>query len=473
MSILTKVEAFMDDKYDDILITQKQIEYFIKGHGLRKVLSGVHLWGIGVGTAIAGVFLGWNYGLEYSGSFGFFIATIIVTIFYVIITVLFAKLSSLIPYAGGPYAYARKGLGSFFGFLTGMITFIEFFCAASAVILSIVSYLSTVYPSVPTFYITISVYIMFLIIDIIGIKQSAILQLIITIIAISALILFFIGTSGSIHITNVFSKDSFLNGGSGILSSIPYAIWFYVCMEGITLAAEETKDPQKNILWGFISSIITLVTLNITILFISITCVKWKLLLNNNAPLLFVLKSVKGIDPISIKVFTALTICALFASLHGMMNGYSREIFALSRAGYLPKLLSKIHPVTKTPYLAIIIPGLLCILSSYKLNLKLLIFFSGFSAILMYILIIGSYIFIKGNEVAKYNKNVWFKKTFLFLALIIFLLLYVEIYLFQHTPYSFWMGVILISLVIYYLLFGRKFIMEDAPEETEAKINKI
>ena len=74
-----------DDFEDDILITKKQIDDYRKKFGLKRILSGIHLWGIGVGTVIAGTFFGWNYGLELSGSLGFFITTLVVTGFYFVL----------------------------------------------------------------------------------------------------------------------------------------------------------------------------------------------------------------------------------------------------------------------------------------------------------------------------------------------------------------------------------------------------
>lgn len=461
----------MDYNDDDILITQKQIENFVKGHGLKRALSAVHLWGIGVGTVIAGVFFGWNYGLEASGLVGFLVSTALATIFYLIIIAVFSELSALMPYAGGPYAYARKGLGTIWGFLAGMITFIEFLCAAAAVTLSITSYLSTEYPAIPSFYVTISVYIVFLLIDIIGVKESAVFQLIVTILAMSALMIFFIGTSGSAHFANVVSQSHMPFKIRGILPSIPYAIWFYVCIEGITLAAEETKNPQKNIFVGFVSSFMTVAAISISVLYICITRVNWELLRNNNEPLLFVLKSVQGNDPVAVKVFMTLAICSLFASLHGMINGYSRQIFALSRAGYLPKFLGKIHPITKTPYWAIIFSGALGILLTVKVNAKALVFITGILAISMYIIIICSYIVIKSRDMSR--KAVWRKKSFILLAIINIILLCLEVYLIKCTPYSLFAGILLLLLIVYYFILGRRFIIIDAPEEIEAKMDNI
>ena len=260
----------MKDEYDDILITIKQTEDFLKLHGLKKVLFGVHLWAIGVGSAISGIFLGWSNGLEAAGPLGFLIAALIVTLFYGVLVFVFAELSTCLPYAGGPYAYARKGLGSVWGYLTGIVTISEFLCASSAVAISVGLYVSKMVPSFPSAPTTLSIYAVFIIINVTGIRVSSIVQLSLTIITISALMLFLMGTSNSLTYDNLFLNTPFLNGLGGILSAIPFAVMLYICIEGISLTAEETKNPDSAMSFGFKSSIITVVLLSMSIIVFSI-----------------------------------------------------------------------------------------------------------------------------------------------------------------------------------------------------------
>lgn len=452
---------------NDILITQKQTDDYLKKFGLRRALSSLHLWGIGVGTVIAGTFFGWNYGLELSGSVGFLIATVIVSVFFIILTYIFSHLSASLPYTGGPYAYARKGLGTFEGYLTGVLTVVEFLFASAAVTVSIDSYIANIYPSLSQTHVALICYLLFLVVEIIGVKQSAILQLVMTGTAMIALILFFIGTSGSVDLAFVIHNQPFINGYNGIIQAIPFAFWFYLCIEGVSLSAEETINPQKSIVAGFKYSILTVCILNLIVLIICVSTVDLNILISKDNPLSSALEVVQPNDKVVFLVFSALAISSLLASLNGMINGYSRQVFALSRAGYLPRFLSKIHPVTKTPYLAISIPGIIGILLVNQLNAKSLIFIAGIAALYMYILVIHSYLKLKKDQEGQRRK--WY----LGLNLISLLLLVNGLIAIIKTGLILETVIFCIIIVLYYALVGRKFIVLDAPEELEARADKI
>jgi len=457
----------------DILITQREIDEFHTQFGLRRSLSGVHLWGVGVGSVIAGTFFGWNYGVEVSGAMGFIVATLIVSLFYIFLTVVFSELSILLPYAGGPYAYGRKALGSYLGYLTGMATIMEFMCAAAAVTISISMYFSQIYPTISHIHVIAFIYFLFVVTDIIGIKHSGIFQLIITCFAISALAIFFIGTSGVLKIETLTSQPMFINGINGILAAIPFAMWFYICIEGISLAAEETINPESNIVYGFISSISTVVILNIGMLLMAFSAVPFKYFLNTDSPLASILLKVQPNDNVALIVFIVLALSGLLASLHGMMNGFSREVFSLSRAGYLPQFLSTLHPITKTPYMAIIISGLIGITLSVVADAKTLVFWASFFALLMYFLVVVSYIKIKCKELGK-DSGIGLKLWLGFMTILASLLLIIMILIFVRYRQYVMFAVVFFSITgFYYFLIGSKYIRSDAPEEIEARTERI
>lgn len=458
---------------DSILITQKQMDDYLKKSGLRRALSTLHLWGIGVGTVIAGIFFGWNYGIELSGTVGFLIATLLVSAFFIILTHIFSDLSAAFPYAGGPYAFARKGLGPFEGYLTGMLTVIEFLFASIAVTISIDSYILNIYPALSQFNIAIICYVIFLIIEVIGVKQSAVIQLIMTCTAIIALVIFYIGTFEAVNLAYIVKNHPFINGYYGIIQAIPFAFWFYLCIEGVSLSAEETINPQKNVGTGLRYSVLTVCMLNIVVLVICVSTVDLTLLSGKDNPLSTVLLAVQPNDKVVYLVFSALAISGLLASLNGMINGYSRQVFALSRAGYLPVILSRIHPAAKTPYLAILIPGTLGIFMAYYINAKSLIFLAGIAALFMYIFVIQSYINLKIREIRKANRHRYLIKGYWGLYIINAFLVIIGLTAIIKTEYTVNVALIFVLIVLYYFLVSRKYIVNNAPEELEARADKI
>jgi ethanolamine permease len=375
-----------------------------------------------------------------------------------------------LPYAGGPYAYVRKELGKFEGYLAGVFTVVEFLFAASAVTISINSYLINIFPDSSNINLAAGVYLFFLIMHIIGIKNSAIIELIMTGISISALILFIMGTYNSIDLTNILIETPIIGGYNGIIKSIPYTLWFYLCIEGISLSAEETKNPSTNMKLGFRYSILTVSVFNFIVVMICLSSVNMKYLLSNDYPLYSVLKVSQPNDKVLLSVFSFLALISLFSCLNGMINGYSRQIFSLSRAGYLPKIFSRIHSITKTPYLAILVPGIVGIILSTTLNANNLIFIASIASISMFIFVIHSYTKLKENNFEINNK---YKKWKNFLGLYMTNAIIVIYVLYSIISKGKVLQVLIFSsiIILYYFLFSRRFIINDAPEEMESKEN--
>src|SRR5678815_4530905 len=119
---------------------------------LKKVLRPIHLWALAVGLVISGEYFGWNYGWNVAGTIGFFIATLLVTVMYVTFIFSFTELTSSIPHAGGPFAYAYKAFGPIGGLIAGYATLIEFVFAPPAIAFALGSYVHFLYGSIPVMY---------------------------------------------------------------------------------------------------------------------------------------------------------------------------------------------------------------------------------------------------------------------------------------------------------------------------------
>ncbi len=141
---------------------------------------------------------------------------------------------------------------------------------------------------------------------------------------------------------------------SGIFAAIPFAIWFFLAIEGVAMAAEEAKDPKRSIPRAYISGILTLVVLAIGVMIFAGGSGDWTKLANINDPLPQAMKFIDGDNSGWLHMLVWLGLFGLIASFHGIILGYSRQIFALARAGYLPRFLSTVHPRFKTPHRAIL-----------------------------------------------------------------------------------------------------------------------
>ena len=206
------------------------------------------LWGLGVGYVISGMYFGWNLGLEQGGTLGLAIATFFIIILYVTFTFSYTELACAIPKAGGAFDYATRALGKDIGFIAGMAQNIEFIFAPPAIAFAIGAYFNLFFPQFPILAIAIFAYIIFTALNIYGVKAAAMFELIITILAVGELLLFAGITLPHFELKNL-QHNAFPNGWQGVFASIPFAIWFFLGIEGVANVAEEAISPNELFLW--------------------------------------------------------------------------------------------------------------------------------------------------------------------------------------------------------------------------------
>jgi ethanolamine permease len=363
---------------------------------LKKVLKPVHLWGLAVGLVISGEYFGWNFGWDKAGTIGFLISTLLVTILYLTFVFSFTELTAAIPHAGGPFAYAEKAFGPIGGFIAGYATLVEFVLAPPAIAFALGSYVHFLYDGIPVIYTALSSYLIFTAINWIGIKESANFNLVITLLAIAELLIFIFLVSPHFKLSN-FSNDGVPNGISGIFAALPFAIWFFLGIEGVAMVSEEVIHPEKNIPKGYLWGIGTLVLLALGVMIFSGGIGNWKLLSKIDYPLPEAIAMILGKNHRLTGFFAGIGLLGLIASFHSLITGYSRQIFALSRSNYLPPTFSKIHPRFKTPHWALVGGGAVGIFSLFTSTTDKVIIISALGAIVMYIISMFSLLKLKKN----------------------------------------------------------------------------
>ena len=286
----------------------------------------------------------------------------------------FTELSTSIPQAGGPFAYARRAYGPLGGFFAGFSTLIEFIFAPPAIAMSIGAYLGDQHPGLDPTYTAIGAYIVFMGLNMMGVKIAATFELSVTLLAIFALLVFMgvvaPGFSWDNFTANGWAGSESFTGDTwhGIFAAIPFAIWFFLAIEGASMSAEEAKDPKKTIPKAFIWGILTLVVLALGVMIFAGGVGDWRELSNINDPLPQAMKAIVGDSSGWFHMLIFLGLFGLIASFHGIIMEYSRQIFAVSRAGYLPAVLSKVNK-KQVPHLAIIAGGVIGILAILSDNL--------------------------------------------------------------------------------------------------------
>lgn len=368
---------------------------------LKPVLNTFQLWGLAVGLVISGEYFGWSYGWATAGTLGFLITTLLVSLLYITFIFSFTELTTAIPHAGGPFAYAQHAFGPVGGFVAGFATLIEFLFAPPAIALAIGAYLNVQFPELNPKLIATFCYLIFMLVNILGVSIAATFELFVTILAIVELLFFMYVVSPQFSFAH-FMKNGWAGSNDfnfttlgGIFAAIPFAIWFFLAIEGAAMAAEEVKNPRRAIPTAYITGIATLISLALGVMLFAGGSGDWTQLSNINDPLPQAMKMVVGQKSGWLHMLVWLGLFGLVASFHGIIMGYSRQIFALSRAGFLPHFFSRVHSKFKTPYVAILSGGVfgICVIFSddliqiggHTLSANI-VTMSVFGAIIMYMI---------------------------------------------------------------------------------------
>lgn len=372
---------------------------------LQKTLSPFMLWGLGVGYVISGMYFGWNLGLEKGGTLGMAVATIFIMVMYLTFTFSYAELACSIPKAGGVFDYAGKALGGNIGFVAGLAQIIEFVFAPPAIAFAIGAYFNAFFPEVPIISSSILVYLIFTALNIYGIKAAASFELIITILAVGELLLFCGITMPEVKIENL-RTNSLPNGWGGAFAAIPFAIWFFLGIEGIANVAEETVNPQRAIKKGFGSAIFTLIVLCILVFICATGVAGWEAIVytdetkstSSDSPLPLALAKVTGENSMMYHLLLTVGLFGLVASFHGLILAAGRSTFEMGRVRNLPAFLGKISPRFKTPAYALIANMVIGIIALISGETAIIITISVFGALTLYIISMISLFVLRKNE---------------------------------------------------------------------------
>lgn len=343
-------------------------DYFAK-RGLRAYAGVWSLWALGVGAVISGHYSGWNLGLATGGWGGMFVATIIIAIMYLGLTFSIAEMSPALPHTGAAYSFARTAMGPWGGFVTGLCENVEYVLTPAVIVFFIGSYLGAIFGTPAAFQPVwwIGGYILFVGLNIVGVELSFKVTLVVTLMALAVLAVFWFFAiplvDFSVNALDIAPDGTKLEGGNGpflpfgitgALATLPFAVWLFLAIEQLPLAAEESVDPKRDMPRGIMAGMATLIlsAFGILVLNPSLPGVGSFALGTSAEPLLDGFKAIFGDG--TAKLLALVAIIGLVASFHTIIFAQGRQIYSLSRAGYFPVALSVTHSARKTPVAAMI-----------------------------------------------------------------------------------------------------------------------
>jgi len=383
---------------------------YLEKRQLRAGAAGwVLLAGLGVAYVISGDFAGWNFGLAEGGWGGLLIATILMAVMYTCMVFGLAELSSAIPVTGGGYGFARRALGPFGGFATGTAILIEYAIAPAAIVVFIGGYVEAldIFGIETGWPVYLFFYAIFIGIHLYGVGEALKVIFAITVIAVVALLVFVIGMVPKFdfsNLTNIAPTDAagasdFIPFGiAGVLAAFVYGIWFFLAIEGVPLAAEETRDPKRDMPRGIIVGMLLLLVFAALILFTAPGGAGSAAIQGSDNPLPRAVRVAYGGDNVFGDFVNYAGLAGLIASFFSIIFAYSRQLFALSRAGYLPRPLS-VTGGRKTPYVALLLPGIVgFLLAAITEDGARMIQIAVFGATVSYVLMLVSHIVLRFRE---------------------------------------------------------------------------
>lgn len=343
---------------------------YLEKRTLRRGSAGpLLLTGLGVAYVVSGDFSGWNFGLAHGGFGGLAVAAVLMGLMYTCMVFALAEMASVLPTAGGGYGFARRALGTWGGFLTGTAILIEYVLAPAAISLFIGDYVESLglFGLTSSWPVYLACFVLFIGIHLWGVGEALRFSFVVTGVAVAALLIFAAGAftdfdAGRLHDIPVdrdaFGASSWLPFGLlGIWASFPFGMWFFLGVEGVPLAAEETRDPARTLPKAMATSMGILLLLALLTFLAATGAGGADAMKDAGNPLVAALQS-DGRPTTLGRIVNYAGLAGLVASFFSLIYAGSRQLFALSRAGYLPRFLS-LTSRRKAPYLGLLVPGAL------------------------------------------------------------------------------------------------------------------
>jgi APA family basic amino acid/polyamine antiporter len=307
----------------------------------------------------------------------------------------YAELSSRFPKAGAEYVYVQNSFGKNLAWLVGWLLIAGNIIGAATVALGFSNYFSALFQT-PIIPIAIVSLLFCGIILILGIKETASVTIIFTIIeAIGLFIIIFIGLQK-------FGDVDYLqltNGIKGIVEGGVLIFFSYIGFQSITRLSEETKNPEKNIPKAILISIIVTTIIYIFVAIAAVSVIPGQELALEGAPLARIAETAFGQN--SFIILSAIALFSTFNTVLMMLLSGSRLVYGISKEKALPKIFSVVSKKTLSPWVAIVGVVLFSIFFLFIGDLKSIANLTNFTVFSVFIVVNSTLIYYRVKKPIK------------------------------------------------------------------------
>ena len=350
---------------------------------LKRELGLLHATMMGLGSTIcAGIFVILSPAVEMAGP-AVILSFLLCGIINIATMLSYCELGAAMPRIGGEYAYVKYAFKGFPSFLTGWYEWSSNIFYATLMVLGS-AYMLSYIMSINKFLIMIILVILFTLININGIKETGIIQTLLTS-TLLAILFLFIG-AGLVHGFRSNAFEPFMpKGPLSMIAAIAFIFEVYVGVEAIAAAQAEIKRPEKTIPRAMILCSLILIIVYCLVVYVTVGIISPDVLGKSLTPLNLVAEQTMG--SIGVILLTTAGLIAAFTSLISAIVASSRAACAMGRNGHFPKVLGKIHEQYRTPYVAIVCDSILIMFFSIVDNLEFVVclitfgFLIGFSLV--------------------------------------------------------------------------------------------
>lgn len=334
------------------------------------------------------------------------IALVVMTAMYAGLCFSIAEMSPALPHTGGAYSFARTAMGPWGGYITGLAENMEYILTPATIVVGIGGYLGAIFNTPkswePGWWIVC--YVVFVGLNVFGVALSFRFSVFIALAALIVLMVFWIGAIPHVD----FKRYAFDVPSKGFLPALPFALWLYLGIEQLPLAAEESHDPKRDMPKGILYGLLTLIVCSFLTMILSAAIAPGAAKLGaSQEPLVLSFQTIAGSE--WTKLFALVAVIGLVASFHTILYAYGRQIYSLSRAGYFPQWLSVTSSRHQTPVRALVSGsalGMAAALGIYFFGQNsqvgaILLNMAVFGAVLAYILQMASFLILRKKNMER------------------------------------------------------------------------